>query len=904
MDTERWLRAKEILGALDELAPDQRAARIAEACGDDADLKAEVERLVALDAEADSYFGELRDALGQGQASQPEQIGVYRIIREIGRGGMGTVFLGERCDGQFEQQVAIKVVRERIGSRLIARFRDERRILAQLEHPGIAYLLDGGSLPDGRPYFIMEHVEGESITSYCDRKRLDLPARLGLFRSICAAVAYAHRNLVVHRDLKPGNVMVEEDDLGQPSIKLLDFGIARIIEAGIDDEDAPADHPRTHGVGVQAPNATHGLVEGGLTQHDERLLTPRYAAPEQIRGEHASTAADIYALGVLLYQLLTGSLPFAGAATHEQLERAILEDDPAPPSEVAREIDGDVAALRGTTPTQLARRLQGDLDSIVQKALQKQPEHRYASAGKLSDDIKRHLGGKAIAARPATWTYRTGLFVRRHRWGVAAATIALLASLSLSVLHVSRIAHERDLANAAAAKAEAEAAKAEEVAGLLIEMFESADPSQARGEDVTVREVLDRAAAKLDDGLASQPAVQAQMKHIMGGIYVRLGEYDTAADLLQQSLEMRRELYGPRHRDVAQSLQSLAVLAWARGHYQQAEDLLRDALAQCLELFGPDHLEVARIRNDLAAVLRREGKLDETELLYQQALATRRAQLGEQHPDVVSSLNNLATLMSDQGRTDAAESLYREVLAMRRKNLGPIHPRIANSIENLAVLLREQRRFAEAETLAREALAMHLALYDEDHSRVADTMNTLAGALRGQGRYDEAEVAYRKALVIRRKVFGEDNLLVADSLNNLANLYRDRDRPADAEPLYRQAIGIYREGVGAEHAWTATSIKNLGELFLEMDNAAAAEVQFREALRIRELTRSADHSPIAEARSLLGASLARQGQWDIAEPLLLQAHTALEQSRGAQDPKTQDAYARLLTARQYHSTGP
>ncbi|GAA3925372.1 hypothetical protein GCM10022229_19150 [Luteimonas lutimaris] len=898
MKTGHWLRAKEILGELDGVAREQHASRIAAACAGDVDLQAEVERLLALDDAAGAWFSGLQDALGQLDRATPDQVGPYRIVREIGRGGMGSVFLGERCDGQFEQRVAIKVVHDGIGGRLIARFRDERRILAQLEHPGIAYLLDGGSLPDGRPYFVMEYVKGESITTYCDRKRLDIKARLDLFRDICAAVAYAHRNLVIHRDLKPGNVMVEEDDQGQPSIKLLDFGIARIVEAGADDGDPEAGNQRARGTGDRVSAAAIPLLEHGQTQHDERLLTPLYAAPEQLRGEPVTTAADIYALGVLLHELLTGARPFAdAAATREQMERAILEDEPTPPSRIARASDDSIANLRGTDPAQLSRLLRGDLDSIVRKTLHKQPERRYASAGQLSDDIEHHLRGVAVTARGATRTYRAGLFLRRHRWGMAAIAVALIASLSAAMFHVSGITRERDLANA-------EAAKAEEVASLLIGMFESADPSQARGEDITVREVLDRAAANLDDGLSNQPAVLAEMKHIMGGIYAHLGEYDTAADLLQRGLALRRQLHGPRHPDVAESQHSLAVLEWMRGRYDPAEALLRDVLAQYLEQPEQDPLKLAKVRNNLAAVLRRKGGFDEAESLYRQVIATRRAQLGDDHPDLLSSQHNLALLLNVLGRADEAEVLFRDVLASRRRTLGPIHPQIANTTDSLAFLLRDEERFVEAESLLRETLAMRLALYDDNHPLVADTMNALGGVLRMQQRYDEAETFYRKALAIRREAFGDGNQHVASSLNNLANLHRDRDNYTAAEPLYREAIGIYRDEVGAEHAWTATSIKSLGELYMKMGDAKAAEAQFREALRIREKVHSPGHWQIAEVRSLLGATLAEQGRLDAAEPLLVRAHAVFEQSRGARDSKTQEALARLTALRERRSATP
>ncbi|MDN5782037.1 MAG: serine/threonine-protein kinase [Luteimonas sp.] len=850
MNTDLWLRAKTILGEVADLAPDERAARIAAASDGDADLRAEVERLLALDDEAGLYFGALQGALNPEDAA-PGQIGVYRIVGEIGRGGMGAVYLGERCDGQFEQRVAIKVVHDGIGGRLIARFREERRILAQLEHPGIAYLVDGGSLPDGRPYFVMEHVEGESITAYADRKRLDVEARLALFREVCAAVAYAHRNLVIHRDLKPGNVMVEEDDQGQPSIKLLDFGIARIIEEGIagkaiDDDGQPG--KREPG----AAGARAALPAQALTEHGDRLLTPLYAAPEQILGHPATTAVDIYALGVLLHELLTGARPFAAAAsTRQEMERAILETDPPPPSQAAAMADPGTAAHRKSTPRQLARRLHGDLDSIVLKALRKQPERRYAFAAQLSEDINRHLTGRAVTARRGTWRYRTHLFVRRYRWGVAATTVVVLAALSMAALHVSRITHERDLARAATAKAEA-------VSELLIGMFNSADPAQARGQEVTVREVMDRAATELEGKLSEQPALLAEMDHIIGGVYMHLGEYEPANNLLRRALELRRQLHGPRHLDVSESLHSLAVLAWAQGRHGDAETMLRDVLARRLQAMGPDDLEVARVRNDLAAVLRRTGKLGECEALYRQAIATRRAQLGDDHPDLLSSLNNLAVLLNDLGRVEEAEALYREVIASRRRAFGPIHPKVANTMGSLAESLRARGRFDESEALSREVLAMRLALYDDTHPLVALSMNALGGALRGQKRYDEAEVSYRKALAIRRKAFGNEHQLTASSLNNLGNLYRDKGEPARAEPLYREAIAIYRTKMGDDHPWTATGIKNLGEMFLQMGDNASAQAQFSEALRIRELVYGDAHPLVAETRTLLESARAAQ----------------------------------------------
>lgn len=388
MNDKHWLRAKELLADLLVMPVDERAAWMTQVCASDPELRAELERLLALDAEAKRYFAGLEGTLPDDDMA-PSQIGVYRIVGEIGHGGMGTVYLGQRNDGQFEQSVAIKVVNDSVGGNMLARFRDERRILAQLKHPGIAYLLDGGSLADGRPYFIMEYIQGTQITVYADHERLGVPARLGLFRDVCAAVAYAHRNLVIHRDLKPGNVMVQEDDQGHASIKLLDFGIARIIQEGRDDETNQHRQPRASDPAPLVHPAMT-ITERSPTECGERMLTPRYAAPEQIRGEPTTTAADVYALGLLLHELLTGTHPFGDTvSSSDEMQRAILEGSPALPSLTASRMTAQATTLRSSTPRRLAQRLRGDLDAIVLKAIHKDPERRYASVGQLADDVRR-----------------------------------------------------------------------------------------------------------------------------------------------------------------------------------------------------------------------------------------------------------------------------------------------------------------------------------------------------------------------------------------------------------------------------------------------------------------------------------------------------------------------------------
>lgn len=894
MSGEYWLRAKELLADLSEVPKEERAAWMAKACGGDAGLRAELERLVALDGEAGPYFDELGTTLAGIDDTAPTQVGVYRIAGEIGHGGMGTVYLGERNDGQFEQSVAIKVVRDSVSDNMLARFRDERRILAQLNHPGIAYLLDGGSLADGRPYFIMEYVQGEQVTDHADHKRLDVRARLGLFRDVCAAVAHAHRNLIIHRDLKPGNVMVQEGDQGQPSIKLLDFGIARIIEKGF------ADNPDDGAQDVAGDTAAHPLparatAARATTEYGERVLTPRYAAPEQILGEQATTSSDVYALGLLLHELLTGTHPFGtSVSTAQDMQKAILEGSPALPSLTASRVDATVAALRSSTPRQLGRQLRGDLDSITLKAINRDPEQRYASVGQLADDVRRHLAGEAVTARPATAAYRASVFLRRHRFGVAVTLLALGASLVLGSVHLNRITHERDLART-------EAAKAKQVSDLLVSMLESANPEQARGEEISVREVLDQASNRIDSELANQPDVLARMQAIIGTVYTSLGKYDKAGTALAQALDLQRSRHGPDHPEALDTMQAMATLAMQRGKNDSAETLLREVLARRLKQPRPDSMLVTSTQNDLGWALARQGKQDEAEALHRAALATASEIPGASSEALLSSRNNLAVLLVGKGDFDEAEELYRQVLAQQRER-APIHPDLATTLNNLGVLLSKRQRFKEAEPALREAVAMNRKLFGDTHPSVALSMTQLANVLTGQERYDEAESLYLEALAMRRATLEPGHPHIATNLNSLAGLYRERRDYARAEPLYLEAIALCSESMGAEHRWTADMIRNLGEMYLLADQPAAAEERLREALRIRLKNLPDDHWQVADARSLLGAALAKQGDLDAAEPLLEAGYMALKQARGEQDRYTRDAQARLVALREARDT--
>ena len=509
---------------------------------------------------------------------------------------MGTVYLAARADEHFHKRVALKIIRSGAHSADVVRhFKRERQILAGLDHPNIAKLLDGGTTDDGLPYLVMEYIEGEPLLDYCDSRSLPISDRLKLFQSICAAVQYAHRNLVVHRDIKPANILVAED--GSP--RLLDFGIAKLL------------NPEVSG---ESPTAT------------AIAMTPAYASPEQARGERVTTATDVYSLGVVLYEVLTGHHPYRFASRQPlDVLRAVVEQEPENPSTAVVRTDestvlegaqpirltpDSVARTREGSPEKLKRRLRGDLDNILMLALRKEPYRRYASVEAFSDDVRRYLEGLPVGARKPTVGYRAGKFLRRHAVGVAAAlgVAVLLLGFALAVtVQSARVARERDLAEKERATAQRERETAQRVSAFLVDLFKVSDPSEARGNTVTAREVLDKGAAKIAAELKDQPEVQAALMDTMGAVYRNLGLYDKAIPLLQQALETRKALLGNEHLEVAKSLTSLGTVALEKGDYAAAEDLYREALGMRRRLLGNDHLDVAAGANNLANALRSKG---------------------------------------------------------------------------------------------------------------------------------------------------------------------------------------------------------------------------------------------------------------------------------------------------------
>jgi serine/threonine-protein kinase len=851
-----WARLEVLFDEVLELPAAARHAWLERIGRDDPSLRARLEALLAADAGAGVFLEGGVEAWLQGPSpeaapSSPDSglapgtcIGPYRIVREIGRGGMGVVHAAERADGTFEQRVALKLVAGG-GDRaeVLARFHRERQILARLDHPAIARILDGGAHADGRPWFAMELIDGEPVTEYCDRRRMPIDERLRLFVRICDAVEYAHRNLVVHRDLKPSNIFVTANG----DLKLLDFGIAKVL-----DEDS-------------------GSAGADATRAGLRLLTPAYAAPEQLRGEPVSLATDVYSLGVLLFQLLTGQRPFA-ASSDGELERAVLEQDPPQPSLVPQRGSGDPAgdaANRGLSPNGLRTRLSGDLDAIVLNALRKEPPRRYGSAVALGDDLRRHLDGQPVRARPDGRRYRASKFIKRHRLGVAmtaALLLLLVGGLAATAWQARRTA--------------VEAQKAEAVKTFLVSIFRQADPARASARDITLRQVVDQGVERLDRELAGQPAVQAELLTVLTGVYTELGVIDRAGALADRALATHERLEGSNSSKVAVNLRQKASLALAAGQTQQAERSARRALAIHQQTSGSTDPEVAEDLDVLAMALRQAGRSAEALTAVEESLAIRQQAFGDEHRLVAESMTNLAVLLREQGRYAEAADLYERAVTLRRRLLGDEHPHVALTLHNFSALQYFRGEYDDATTLSEETLRGFRRLYGEDHQLTLAARSTRAAIDRVAGRFDAAEAGYQTVLETWRQTEGEDHPNAMVTLGGLARLYRERGEPDRAARILRELDARWRARMGTDHPIGAQIRRQFGGVLAELGHHEEAGRLLTDALGQLRAAYGTSHPEVAESLYELGRLAHAQGSYAEAESLLRQSLTMRRQVLG------------------------
>ena len=869
MDPTRWVKIQDLFTSALEQSPSAREAFLRKACGNDEELYREVNSLLQADSDAHSILdGSAADVIDlPGTFSlEGKRIGPYRIVQQIGTGGMGAVYLAERADGHFSQRVALKLIKRGMDSEeILKRFQSERQILAQLQHPNVARLLDGGMTDDGLPYFTMEYVKGEPINAYCDRLNLTIDERLDLFLTVCAAVQYAHGRLIVHRDLKPSNIMVTEEG----RVKLLDFGISKVL-------------------GSEGETEATGITRAGL-----KIMTPEYASPEQVRGEPVTTASDVYSLGIVLYELLTGRRPYRfPTSSPADIEKVISTTEPERPSTVVQQPPDTgtetatselISKARSTLPERLRRRLAGDLDNICMKALRKEPEHRYGSVEQLRQDIAAHLNGLPVSARPATVGYRLQKFAQRHRVGVVTSAMVFVLVGGLTLFYTIRLAEERD-------RGQLEAKKAAQVVELLTGIFKVSDPDESRGETITARELLDSGAVRIQRELADQPEVQAKMFSVVGRVYHDLGLYTKAEPMFRKALEIRRRLFGEENRYVATSLNDLGSLLSERGKYENAEPLLRESLNLQRKLSGSDNPEISSVLDNLSWLLSQKGNYQEAESLLREELRVLRAHHGSESPDVATTMNNLAVLLNDKGNSGEAEQLYRKALAIQRKDYGDVHPEVSTTMYNLADILRQQARYSEAESLYQACLVIDRKVFGEQHHNVAFTLTSLGRLQRAEGHFVQAEESFRRALAIRVKSLGKNHPEVAYNLSDLGAIFLSQGKYDSAMTLHRRALQILLTSLGPNNKDVPIQLDHIGRVMMAEGRLDSAEAYFRRSLRMERKMFGDRHRFVAATLLNLGSALQERKKYERADSAFNEALGIYKDQFGPNHPAVASCY--------------
>ncbi len=883
-EAERRELIKQILFRACELPRDEIASYLEDSCGGDEELRSEVERLLDSD-EA------LLDPL-EGLARSPEELNVggttfgkYEVLQVLGRGGMGVVYLATRRGDKSARRVALKVlaVEREYDDGFIDLLMHEQEALGRLEHPYIARLYDWGTTSDERPFLVMEYIEGIPIDHYCQRNQLPVKKRLELFEMVCSAVQFAHSKAVVHRDLKPENILITVD--GTP--KILDFGIAKLLEEA-DSGKGPTTLP---------------------------FMTPAYASPEQVKGEAAGVSTDIYTLGVVLYEVLTGRRPYSfSEGFNQEALRIIVEVEPQKPSAV---VSGSMDEERTSSRDirRLQRILEGDLDKIVLMALRKEPERRYDSAGQLKKDIRRHLDALPVLAQGDSPIYRLKRFTFRNRFWVAACTTAMLLLLTyLLTLTIQnrRILRERD--------------RVERVRDFLVGIFEVSDPYLANKGSVTARQLLDESLIDLREGLQEDPQIRGDLTTAIGTVFVNLGVYPQAEDALGQALELRRSVFGEEHPQTAEVWHQLGVLHYKQARYERAQesmanamriltrnrrrnagqiaDVLNDrgllldeqsrfeeaeaAYREGLELAGsinePDRKLANELAENLGLLYYNTGRYELAEKQYLELLTEIEHQFGGEHPRTANILHHLALLYQQLGRYDEAEELQLRALRIFESSLGERHPDTATAFSVLGLIVKEGGDFRGALEPYLKALEIRQAIGQYDHPRTATILNNMAVAYQNLDELEEAEQTLERALAINRKVYGEKHPSVATNLSNIAGIARRRGDFPRAVELYQQSLDLAIEVYGPEHSVVGAVLNNIGMTFMQMNRLQEAEGILKRALAVRLGAFGEKHPEVASARGNLALVYKEQEKFEEAEGEYLQALAIYEQVLGESHP--------------------
>ncbi len=825
-DPARWERIQQLFHQALEMAAEQRAEFLQRECPGDAAIQADILQMLELDAQPAGLLDQhLPEIAGQVLHSEPvvsRKIGPWRIERRLGEGGMGVVFFAVRDD--LATSAAIKVLRDSwLSPARRDRFIQEQKTLARLDHPQIARLLDASTLEDGTPYFVMEYVEGLHLDVYCEQRRCSLTERLELFRSVCRAVQFAHSHAVIHRDLKPSNILVTPAG----SVKLLDFGISRHLTEFGDPE---------------------------VTRTGLRLLTPAFAAPEQLRGEPVAVGADVYSLGVILFCLLTGTLP-SGKITSGV-------ESPTPDRGRTRP---SVAAQEHPLFSGASHAAWSELDVICLKAMHADASRRYPSAEALVRDIDHFLKGEPLEARPDSLTYRLGKFTRRNRVPLILAAAGLVGVAGLATAFTVRLAAERNVALA-------EAARTQRIQQFLRNLFEGGDPDAGPSHDLRVADLLEKGVLEAQ-ALDKDPAVQAELYQSLGDIYRKLGDLPRAEKLFESALARRQEIPG-RSADVVESMAGLALLRADQARLDEAERRGRQALDLSRSSLPAGHPMIALTTESLGRILEEKGDYAAAIPLLEDAVR-QRSSPSSSASDLAGSLYELANAYFYAGRYREAEALNLRVLALNRTIYGDRHPRVAEVLVNLGAIQQDLGNYSEAERFHRESLDITRRFFGEAHYRTAAGFTMVARALVFQKRYDDAVPLLKEAVSIQERVFGPVHPRVASAVNELGTVALQKGDTEAAKKQYSRMLAIYRAVYPGGHYLIGTATSNEGSAYMASKDYARAEMLLREAVRIFTATLSAGHLNTAIARVKLGRSLLRQKKFAAAETETLAGYEIL-----------------------------
>jgi len=829
MEKRQWNKISRIFDIALTLPGSRRTTYIKHLCAGDTILESEINELLASVEASGSLLDEqlrrnkalltdLSQHLKQSEAPRSlvgTTVGRWKVVELLGRGGMGNVYKVKLEGSDIHQQGALKILRKGLDTpENMQRFRLEKQILAGLNHPNIANMIEGGISQEGLPYLVMEYVEGKTLPEYCDKNFLNIEQRLKLFNTICTAVQYAHKNLIVHRDLKPENILVTNEG----RVKILDFGIAKLLDPDLYE--------------FKTVETRQGL----------RLMSLDYAAPEQFSGEKVTTSTDLYSLGMLLYELLSGLPPFDfEAKKYRSVVQIIREVPPRSPSQRLTQLSdtnllSQIANNRSTRTEQLINTLKGDLDAIVLKALRKEPEERYRSADKLTDDINFYLQDKPVVARGEAANYKFKKFMIRHRTPIAISSIFIICVSMLITYYTYQLAIERD-------SARFEAETATHVSDFLLSLFDASTPEFAKGDTITAEMLLSNGLKQINN-LQDQPLLQARMLNNIGSAYQKLGLYDKAEQPLQNALLLRKKYSVPDNIEIANSLISLGLLKRHQGNIAEAESLYFEALSIQEKELGNEHTAVASTLNNLGVIHRRKGLYEEAIHYYTNALNIWENAVKPDHLEVAKTKQNMGAVLLEQEKLSQAKSVFEEALSIYIEHGGEKHPMVATIILNLAHVNKEQQNFEKAETLYRQALDIQNKVHGENSPETAITLNNLGILLAKNNRLLAAEPLLNKSLQIRRKLLGQNHPEYVASLHNLAFLYQQNKHYTKADSIYQQTLKKWRKIVGSNHPNVAVTLNNLGAINKNLKRYSLAEKYFKKALQIRKETLNNDHPAV------------------------------------------------------------